>query len=417
MEGSIDMSVRNRIDSSNPNDIDITVGNEKDKLEKDKDGKVDDDDDDDDDDEDFYTPGPEELYNVRVDIAKFAASRASLRLKRQYNEWKTLDSVDNLISRRGYLQKFKDLSLQGTQLLSNRFTSALSYNPKLDLLAAASWNGSCYLVHPSSLQTIKEYPNLHPEKVSGLHWSPIEPILATAGSDGAINLLSNPTHDADNGDNHSKITTLHGHQERINNVQFHPSGTVLASASSDLTWRLWDVSRGTELYFQEGHSDSVNTVSHHPDGSLLASAGNDSIIKLWDLRSGNLVLDLMKNGHVGSIHSLAWRNNGYHLASGGADSQLLVWDIRMMKKLSSVLAHKKLISCLKFSENGNVLLSSGYDGSLTMTSSDNWLIFKKFQTLDKIMALETKELRDTSDMITIYTGGWDRSIKLYNSNL
>ena len=89
----------------------------------------------------------------------------------------------------------------------------------------------------------------------------------------------------------------------------------------------------------------------------------------------------------------------------------------MMKKLSSVLAHKKLISCLKFSENGNVLLSSGYDGSLTMTSSDNWLIFKKFQTLDKIMALETKELRDTSDTITIYTGGWDRSIKLYNSNL
>ena len=50
-----------------------------------------------------------------------------------------------------------------------------------------------------------------------------------------------------------------------------------ATASFDMTWRLWDVETGACLSEQEGHSRPVYTVAFHPDGSLAASAGLDSI--------------------------------------------------------------------------------------------------------------------------------------------
>jgi U4/U6 small nuclear ribonucleoprotein PRP4 len=50
-----------------------------------------------------------------------------------------------------------------------------------------------------------------------------------------------------------------------------------ATASFDMTWRLWDAETGACLLEQEGHSRSVYAVAFHPDGSLAASAGLDAI--------------------------------------------------------------------------------------------------------------------------------------------
>ena len=55
--------------------------------------------------------------------------------------------------------------------------------------------------------------------------------------------------------------------------------SLQATASFDMTWRLWDVEKGMCLSEQEGHSRPVYTVAFHPDGSLAASAGLDSIGK------------------------------------------------------------------------------------------------------------------------------------------
>jgi hypothetical protein len=49
-----------------------------------------------------------------------------------------------------------------------------------------------------------------------------------------------------------------------------------ATASFDMTWRLWDVETGAALLEQEGHSRPVYAVGFHPDGSLAASAGLDA---------------------------------------------------------------------------------------------------------------------------------------------
>ena len=64
---------------------------------------------------------------------------------------------------------------------------------------------------------------------------------------------------------------MKGHEDRVCRVAFHPSGSYVASASLDTTWRLWDVNNQKELLMQEGHSQGVYTIDFQDDGSLAAS--------------------------------------------------------------------------------------------------------------------------------------------------
>lgn len=82
------------------------------------------------------------------------------------------------------------------------------------------------------------------------------------------------------------LLELRGHADRLGRCAFHPSGSHLATASFDCTWRLWDVRTGTELLLQEGHSRAVHCVAFQADGALVASAGLDALVRVWDCRSG-----------------------------------------------------------------------------------------------------------------------------------
>lgn len=64
---------------------------------------------------------------------------------------------------------------------------------------------------------------------------------------------------------------MKGHVDRVARVAFHPTGTYVASASFDTTWRLWDVNTTKEVLLQEGHSKEVFSVEFQNDGALCAS--------------------------------------------------------------------------------------------------------------------------------------------------
>jgi len=61
-------------------------------------------------------------------------------------------------------------------------------------------------------------------------------------------------------------------------VAFSPDGSLLASASTDMTVRLWDPKTRQLLQILQRHSHPVHAVAFSPDGSLLASASGDKTV-------------------------------------------------------------------------------------------------------------------------------------------
>lgn len=73
-----------------------------------------------------------------------------------------------------------------------------------------------------------------------------------------------------------------------------------------------------------GGQCDVTTLDWHPSGSLLATGSYDGAARVWS-RDGALRATL--RGHGGPIFSLRWSRGGRYLLSGGVDKTAAVWDV------------------------------------------------------------------------------------------
>ena len=140
-----------------------------------------------------------------------------------------------------------------------------------------------------------------------------------------------------NAQTHETIARFQGYEKSVLSATFSPDSRRLASCSSDLTVRLWQLDAlpppqareggaitVTECQVLRGHTDEVFAAAFHPDGTRLATAGRDRAIWLWDLKRGEEVARIA--GHTSYVWSLAWSPDGATLVSGSGDSTVRLWD-------------------------------------------------------------------------------------------
>lgn len=147
-----------------------------------------------------------------------------------------------------------------------------------------------------------------------------------------------------------------------------PSGKTVVSSSSDGKFQFWDAATGRlTKSFSSGASgssfESISTLALSFDGRVMASGGWDGSILLWDLLSGTLRKQFPRQPKAISVLTVS--DSGDRIATVTANaSAIQVWNTRTGALEDILLGHTGTVTALKFSHNGQFLVSGSEEPSI-----------------------------------------------------
>lgn len=169
---------------------------------------------------------------------------------------------------------------------------------------------------------------------------------------------------ADHGITRPVIRSYHDHEDKVNDLDFHPGGEYLLSGGADgliLYWNIHkNVKRSQECLQEHG---AVRSLHCHPSGDYFLSGGDYPMIRLYDTETmqGYVAKDMTQ--HTGSVTCVRWAPEGNIFATSSKDGTIRIWDGVNMTCFNTIKeAHTGCeVSHLQFSKNSQFLLSNGKD--------------------------------------------------------
>ncbi|XP_017754269.1 PREDICTED: coronin-7 isoform X2 [Eufriesea mexicana] len=167
---------------------------------------------------------------------------------------------------------------------------------------------------------------VHGATVMDFQWNPFNnQLLAVACGDGMIRFWEIPVFGLSEPTNEPKHT-IQAHTDKIYLIKFHPlASDVLASASYDMTVKIWDLSflsfyeRALARIILTGHTDQIFSLAWSPCGRYLASTCKDGKLRIYEPRFSHIPVKTGK-GPVGTRGArIVWALEGQLLVVLGFD--------------------------------------------------------------------------------------------------
>ncbi|KAI0166485.1 DUF1900-domain-containing protein [Xylariaceae sp. FL1272] len=236
----------------------------------------------------------------------------------------------------------------------------------------------------------------HTATVLDTDWNPFnDRLIASAADDGKVMLWEVPQGfslftDAEEPADVAPVLKLTGHSRKVGQVLFNPAAeNILASASGDLTIKLWDVGAGSTVYTLN-HPDIVQSLSWNASGTMLATTSRDKKLRVWDVRQERPASECQ--GHEGAKNSRAvWLGEHNRIATTGfskmSDRQLALWEPGNSSPIGGFSVLDSISGvCMPFWDDGsNVLYLAGKgDGNIRYFEYEN----DKFEFLSEYKSPE-----------------------------
>lgn len=133
------------------------------------------------------------------------------------------------------------------------------------------------------------------------------------------------------------LVDLHGHGRKVTLLRFHPTANnVLGSIGGDFAVKVWDIEKGSEISTMHVHDQLIQDLVWDFEGKLWATTSKDKRVRLGDPRLGEVVTEI-KEAHQGAKSAkLAFLGDSGRFATVGftkqSQRQLKIWDSRDLSK-------------------------------------------------------------------------------------
>jgi centriolar protein POC1 len=254
------------------------------------------------------------------------------------------------------LKKHSKFTISDPQL-QNTFKGHLSPVTSIDIHA----NGSEFLSSSNDGSILIHHFNSRPFNFIGHKgginescYSSAGSLIASASEDMTVRIWENSYE--------GRSVSLKGHIAAVKTVNFSNNDLFLLTGSSDKSLRLWTVTGQTCETVLSGHVSTVNSARFSPDGRLAASASDDQTVKLWDLRQEETIFDWVESRS--SVKCVRFHPDGTALAFSTADGKVLIKDVRSQRFLNRFEGHSAEVSSLSFHPSGEFLITGSDDCTL-----------------------------------------------------
>ncbi|MEQ8974915.1 MAG: caspase family protein [Coleofasciculus sp. C1-SOL-03] len=146
------------------------------------------------------------------------------------------------------------------------------------------------------------------------------------------------------------------HESGVNAVAFSPDGEWLATASSDKTARISQVSSGKEVAWIS-HKSGVNAVVFSPDGELVATASQDNTARISQVSSGK---EVARISHENTVNAVAFSPDGELVATASQDNTARITQVSSGKELARI-SHESGVNAVAFSPDGELVATASWD--------------------------------------------------------
>lgn len=143
-----------------------------------------------------------------------------------------------------------------------------------------------------------------------------------------------------------------GHGLEINDIEYSPDGTKIATCSEDYTIKIWEIATGKEMTTMFGHTKAVNDLAFSPDSKALVSVGDDRKVIIWDVETGKSLKVISE--HKNKVLGVDYSPTGEYFATCGTDKVVLLHNVST-GKIKELYEFNSEVNRVKFLNSGDVL--------------------------------------------------------------
>ncbi len=199
------------------------------------------------------------------------------------------------------------------------------------------------------------------------------------------------------------------HSAPIVFMSFDPTSTLLATASSDFTTKIWDISAQYCTHNLKGAQGIIRVCKFHPmieKVQQCITGSEDAKLRVYNLNTSKI--DACLEGHFSSITCFDYikneNSNSYdQLISGSRDKVLIIWDLINYNKLRTIPIYESIESILLVSNlfdinNDRFLITMGNEGILKIWDAKTGHIMYKQNQNDSLKILNKRKTRDLAEL-------------------